>query len=297
LAKSPAHRFGQIVGEVLETAVAPLLAAFAKRHGLYLDRHGKRSCRPGTRCTWLDLNNNKHNLDFVLERAGSNDKQGIPAAFIETAWRSYTKHSRNKAQEIQGAIGPLAETYKNARPFIGVILAGMFTEGALTQLRSLGFSVLYFSHESVIAAFRDHGIDASFGENTPDAVFRKKVKAYEALTTKQRVALARGLLHKQKAQVEQFMDSLEKVVSRQIDRVTILPLHGNARELPNVAEAIKFIETYGEETGQRPIQRYEIRIRYNNGDSIEATFRDKDDAITFLRTYLPVPVEEIQKKI
>jgi hypothetical protein len=71
MAESPAHRFGQIIGEVLEAAVAPLLAEFAEKHGLYLDKQGERPCRPGKRCTWLDLNENKHDLDFVLERGGS----------------------------------------------------------------------------------------------------------------------------------------------------------------------------------------------------------------------------------
>src|SRR5262249_4617115 len=150
-----------------------LLATFAEKHGLYLDRQGPRSCRPGMKCTWLDLNKNKHDLDFVLERGGTPEKLGIPAAFIETAWRRYTKHSRNKAQEIQGAIAPLAETYKNARPFLGVILAGVFTPGALAQLESLGFTVLYFSYGSIIAAFKACGIDASFDEDTPDTEFQR----------------------------------------------------------------------------------------------------------------------------
>lgn len=56
------------------------------------------------------MNGNAHDLDFVLERGGSDDKIGMPAAFIETAWRRYTKHYRNNAQEIQGALEPLAET-------------------------------------------------------------------------------------------------------------------------------------------------------------------------------------------
>ena len=297
MAKSPAHRFGQIIGEVLEAAVAPLLNEFADKHGLYLDRQGKRPCRPGKKCTWLDLNKNKHDLDFVLERGGSDEVLGIPAAFIETAWRSYTKHSRNKAQEIQGAIVPLAETYKNARPFIGVILAGAFTDPALNQLRSLGFSVVHFSYENVVAAFKDFGIDASFGEGTRVADLRKKVDAYDALPVAKRSALARGLLRKQKEDVEHFAEALEKVVSRQIDRITVLPLHGSPRELRTVADAIKFVEAYNENAATQPIQRYEIRVRYNNGDSVEATFQDKGDAVTFLRTYQPVPVGEIKKKI
>lgn len=277
--------------------MAPLLAEFAEKHGLYLDKQGERPCRPGKRCSWLDLNENKHDLDFVLERGGSAEKLGIPAAFIETAWRRYTKHSRNKAQEIQGAIGPLAETYKNARPFIGVILAGVFTSGALNQLRSLGFCVLYFSYDSVLAAFKDYGIDASFDEDTREADFRKKADAYDAMSVAKRAGLARRLLQKQKDDVEQFLEALEKVVSRQVDRITVMPLHGTTQELTTVEDAIKFIEGYEETTGKLPIQRYEIRIRYNNGDSVEATFHDKGDAVTFLRTYQPVAVAKIKKKI
>jgi hypothetical protein len=297
MAESPAHRFGQIIGEVLEAAIEPLLAEFAEKHGLFLDKQGDRRCRSGKRCTWLDLNKNKHDLDFVLERGGDENKFGIPAAFIETAWRRYTKHSRNKAQEIQGAIVPLAETYKNARPFIGVILAGVFTDGALNQLRSLGFCVLYFSYDNVVAAFKDYGIGAAFDEDTPDAAFKKKVDAYDKLSAAKRAGLAKGLLRKQKGDVELFVEALEKVVSRQIDRITVMPLHGTAQELPTVVAAIRFIEDYQEKAGEQPIQRYEIRIRYNNGDSIEATFRDKADAVTFLRTYQPVPIAEIKKKI
>src|SRR6266478_9530636 len=130
MAESPAHRFGQIVGEVLESAIEPLLAQFAKKHALYLDKKGERLCRPGKKCSWLDRNGNKHDLDYVLERGGSRTNLGIPAAFIETAWRRYTKHSRNKAQEIQGAILPLVLTHHQHAPFIGVVLAGDFTHGA-----------------------------------------------------------------------------------------------------------------------------------------------------------------------
>ncbi len=297
MAKSPAHRFGQIVGEVLEAAVAPLLSAFAEKHGLYLDKQGERACRSGKKCTWLDLNKNKHDLDFVMERGGFPGKLGIPAAFIEVAWRKYTRHSRNKAQEIQGAIAPLAQTYKNVRPFVGVVLAGVFTDGALTQLRSLGFSVLYFSYESVITAFKKFGIDAKSGDKTPDAEYKKKVAAFGALTNANRAALAKALLETQQKDVTDFMAALEKVVLRQIERITVLPLHGTFIELATVDDAIKFIESYKESGGEQPIERYEIRVRYNNDDSIEGTFRDKTDAIAFLRTYQPVPIAEIQKNL
>ena len=193
MAVSPAHRWGQIVGGALEAAVLPLLTRFAQENGLCLDRNGERPCRRGAKCTWVDLNGNAHDLDFVLERGGGPDVLGAPAAFIEVAWRRYTKHSRNKAQEIQGAIIPLAETFRHAAPFKGAILGGVFTEGALTQMRSLGFTVLYFPYALIVDAFRSLGIDASSEEDTPDAEFQRKVNRYERLSRPRRAALSRQL--------------------------------------------------------------------------------------------------------
>jgi hypothetical protein len=107
MAISPGHKFGQLIGEVLEMAIEPILSEFAKQQGLFLDKKGPRPVRDGQKVCWTDLNGNKHDLDFVLERGGTPDRFGVPVAFIEAAWRRYTKHSRNKAQEIQGAILPL----------------------------------------------------------------------------------------------------------------------------------------------------------------------------------------------
>lgn len=36
MALSPSHKFGQIVGDVLEQALYPLLERFATTHGLYI---------------------------------------------------------------------------------------------------------------------------------------------------------------------------------------------------------------------------------------------------------------------
>lgn len=109
MAESPSHKFGQIIGGLLESVVLPPLERFCDRQGLYLD-HQKRSrqARRGRKVRWEDSYGDHHDLDFVIERNGSDDEIGQPVGFIEVAWRRYTKHSRNKAQEIQGAILPLA---------------------------------------------------------------------------------------------------------------------------------------------------------------------------------------------
>lgn len=85
MAESPAHKFGQIIGDLLELALEPHLQKFARKHKLYLDKKGKRKARSGKKVSWTDTNGNKHDLDFVLERGGTENKIGTPVAFIESA--------------------------------------------------------------------------------------------------------------------------------------------------------------------------------------------------------------------
>lgn len=296
MALSPPHRWGQIIGqEFLEVAIEPLMRDVATVHGLFLDQKGKRSARTGKKISWVDLYGNQHDLDFVLERNGSDATIGIPVAFIETAWRRYTKHSRNKAQEIQGAILPLVMTHQNHAPFIGVILAGDFTDGALTQLRSHGFRVLYFPYAALVAAFKKGGIDARFDEETPDTECAEKIAAWNALGIAGRKRIAAHLLKSQRADVERFMDELRETINRQIRQIVVLPLHGTSATWESVDAAIDFVTAYSEkDRAVRPVARYEVEIRYSNGDSIRGAFVDKQGAVEFLRMYQPPlrPAEE-----
>ena len=284
MANSASHKFGQIIGDLLEVAIQPFLEQFAAKHHLFLDVKGKRQVRgKGKKLTWIDGENNKHDLYFVLERGGSKTTQGTPVAFIEAAWRRYTKHSRNKAQEIQGAILPLAQKYAYAHPFKGVILAGEFTSGALNQLRSSGFSVLYFPYQTVIEAFTAFGIDAAFGETTPEDVIEEKISSFYDLPSSEDVAIK--LVDLNQEQVDAFLADLEITVSRRVEQVHVLPLHGNSSMLPTVADAINFINGYIEATGSAIFIRYEIIVRYNNGSEIVGKLQSKTEALEFLAAY------------
>src|SRR2546423_10453545 len=106
MAEAAGHKFGQFIGEYCESAIEPLLQEFADKYGLFLDKKGPRPARSGKKLRWVDSYGNGHDLDYVLERGGTPEKVGTPIAFIESAWRRYTKHSKNKAQESQGAVLP-----------------------------------------------------------------------------------------------------------------------------------------------------------------------------------------------
>ena len=284
MAESLSHKFGQIIGDLLELGLHPHLSLFAKENNLFLDKKGMRKGRNGIKLTWVDIKNNKHDLDFVLEKNGTADEIGQPVAFIEIAWRRYTKHSRNKAQEIQGAIIPLAEKYKNCIRFIGVVLAGEFTKGALDQLHSLGFCVLYFPYGTVIEAFARHGIDASFDENTSEEEFRKKIDGVQKIADKS--IISKELLSINNDAVKRFISLLYASISRKVEKVLILPLYGESFSKNSIEDAITFLNDYIDDNAKPVLIKYELIIRYNTGDKIEASFQSKLDAINFLNTFI-----------
>jgi hypothetical protein len=288
VATSPAHVLGEIIGTVFETMVDDVLQGVATDHKLYLDRHGVRGCRSGVKCSWLDKYDNSHDLDFVLERGGSDDRLGRPVAFVEAAWRRYTKHSRNKVQEIQGSVGPVAERYNEQAPFLGAILAGHFTVAALAQLRSHGFQVLLIPYSSIIQAFASAKVDVDFQENTEIDKLQRKVDAWKGRTVLQRSRIVRRVASElralNRAEIGGFVGALESALNRTVDRVTILPLSGNAVEYSSIADAIEFITHHEPKCGvQSTFVRYEVQVWYSNGDRIQGQFGDRDGAVGFLR--------------
>jgi hypothetical protein len=283
LATSAPHRFGQIIGERVESALHEPLAAIAAKYSMYLDYKHPRDARDGRRkVTWQDSKGNTHDLDYVFEQGGSETALGRPKAFIEIAYRRYTKHSRNKAQEMQGAIIPLGETYSHEHPFLGVVLAGVFTEPSIAQLRSFGFGILYFPFESIVQAFAEVGIDANFDEQATEAAVRKKVQAYERLSTEKRVTISRALQRIHRTDFARFLQQLEESLTRGVAWVRILALHGLPYQATTVDDAIRLISAHDEAAANFPFARYEVDVRYTNGDEIRGMFASKAEAIKFL---------------
>ena len=289
VAESPAHAFGQKLGEFLELLAEHLLMSIATKHGLYLDKKGARPARGNLKkATWTDKYGSKHDLDYVLERGGSSTKLGDPVAFIEVAWRKGTRHSKNKVQEIQGAILPLVETHDRHAPFAGVILAGDFTAPSIQQLKNLKFKVLYFPTALAARAFHKVGLDIASNDKTADSEYTAKLLTYNALKPDERLQVIEEMLALNMEEVEGFIQALEQSLTRQITLVRILPLHGVTFALTSVVEAIDFVENYSVSGINNPVLRFEVEIRYGNGDNIQATLSEKEDVLAFLQTHLPV---------
>jgi hypothetical protein len=283
MAELPAHRFGQVIGELLESVVRPQLENFCHSQGLYLDHQKRdRQARAGKKVSWMDQYGNTHDLDFVIERDGTDQQIGRPLAFIETAWRRYTKHSRNKAQEIQGAILPLAEKYRWNNPFLGTVLAGVFTEGSLEQLRSLGFNVLYFPYDSIVAAFQSEGIDIAFDEETTDRLFKQTTKKIEKTSSDVMTRIRAHLIKANQTEINAFFDALNKRLGRHVIRVVVIPLYGRVNEFMTIEDAIRFLDRHMLYEGSGEFRKYEIRIEFSNGDKVEAFMEAKEKVKEFL---------------
>lgn len=283
MAESPAHKFGQVIGNLVESAIRPQLEEFCLTHGLYLDYQNRdRPARVGRKVAWEDSYGNVHDLDFVIERDGSDHAIGRPVAFIEVAWRRYTKHSRNKAQEIQGAILPLAERYKWNNPYLGAVLAGVFTEGSLNQLRSLGFHVLYFPYETLVSAFESETIDIRFDESTPDSMFRVTVDRLESQPEQIIDRIGKHLLQSNAEQVRDFFAALEHRLGRHVARVLVIPLYGRINEFATIEDAIRFLDGHAIYEGSGEFRRYEIQVEFSNGDKVQAFLDSKARVHEFL---------------
>jgi hypothetical protein len=283
LAKSPSHKFGQVVGNLLEEILLPVLKEFCDERGLYLDRHGERvKVRRGKKVSWEDKYGNPHDLDFVLEKGGSASVRGRPVAFIEAAWRSYAKHSKNKAQEIQGAIVPIAEKHERDFPFLGAVLAGVFTKPSLDQLRSHGFDVVYLPYKDVISAFGKVGIEIKFDEGTPDHDFAVNVAKIQQLDPKRKAKLKSGLLSIGDEAFRQFFNRLRRKLHRIVERVVVLPLFGAPISFATVTKASEFLDEFDQTFTDAKFQKYELSVLFSNNDEIRGVFASKEHAKEFL---------------
>lgn len=294
MAESLAHKWGQCIGDVLEIFVQNILGEVARQHGLYLDSKRPRKARGGqNKVTWQDGYGNTHDLDYVLERGGTEEVFGVPVAFIESAWRRYTKHSKNKVQEIEAAVMPIALTFSRHQPFCGAVLAGEFTGNALHQLESKGFTVLHIPYESILTAFRELGIDASSEDGvggTTEEQFQEKISRWESHQQPQATNRLLAKLHSlHESEITNFRQRLNAALTRQVSSIRLTVLRGHSVECSDIESAIAYLIEEEKafrlrEDGEQR-EAFEVQIRFNTGAKIDATFPKRAEAIAFLRGF------------
>jgi hypothetical protein len=277
------HKLGQAVGVLLQNVLKQPLAAFAKANHLYLDSQEPRpGLRSGRKVTWTDNDGNPHDLDYVLEKAGTPDKQGAPVAFIESAWRRYTKHSRNKSGELEGALLPLRERYPSTR-FLGVIVAGEYSAGGLAQLRSRGIEVLAISFETIEKVFAKNGLSVSYAEKAGPAEKEALARKIDALNKDALAKLTDDLWKAIEAEYAGFEDKLKTAVTMLPKRVAILALWGVERVFDSVAEAVRALEGEGVSNEDAAEAGFEVFVEYEGGARSSGRFKTRDETLWYLK--------------
>ena len=289
MAKSPAHRFGQIIGDLLEDTLIRYCAPVARQYGVYLDyKHPRPTRNFQNDVKWTDINGNTHKLDIVMESNGSETTVGDPKAFIEIAWRRYTKHSKNKAQEISAAILPLVRRYSVFSPFYGAVLAGEFTENSLKQMRSEGFKLLYFSIDAIEEAFATQDINAHWDEDTPEWDLQGRVVQVEALSEQKLEEIGNALLQRHGDQWDSFLKHLTGALERTLERISITPLYGCSYEFTDIQSACDYIAS-GQGVPDHKVFHcfgYEVTVQYSNGETSKLRFADRKSTLDSLKNLI-----------
>ncbi|UFH60334.1 hypothetical protein [Sulfurovum mangrovi] len=285
MARAPVHKLGQMIGDFIEKYFEQELSQICLERQLYLDVVGKyRTARRGKKVSWNDIYGSKHDLDFVIERGGTDQLLGTPAALIECAWRRYTKHSKNKAQEIQGAVLPIAEKYRFHKPFLGAILAGFYTEPSVQQLNSCGFETVYFKYADIVNGFDSVGVDVRYDEQTSDEDAEQKVLALQTLSPQQFQYVFDRIAQLSRAEIETFKRNLMHALDRQITQVIVAPLYGTNITFSTIDEAVDYLNhnDFGYLPENIEFVKIFIQIRYSNGDLVSGDFADQVKATQFL---------------
>ena len=287
MAVSVAHRVGELIGDFFEEAIVTYLAAFIENEaGYYLDyKHPRRARNNEAILKGVDSEGNEHRLDIVIEKDGTEEVFGKPKAYIEIAWRRYKKHSKNKVQEIQGAIMPLVRTNEAEIPFYASVLAGEFTNNSMDQLKSLGFFVLYFTYEEICDLYDTEGISIRWNERSSEAELQQINIQLSSLDQNKRERLIQTFIGQNQGKLSRLTDELKEALEIVITEVRITPVHGKTKTLNNIKNAVSYMMEYDENAVQ-PLMRYEISIRYSNGQEYTMKCITRRQAIQFLNNYL-----------
>lgn len=273
MADAPGHLLGQLIGGILEIATEPVLRDLAVKHGMYLDTKGLREgIRTGQLLSLPDRDGNKHDLDFVLERSGKVDEAGVFAAFVECAWRRYTKHSKAKAQEIQGAVLPLVQKWSEVAPVPAAIVAGQWSRPSIKQLESAGFVVLQLDFQLTVETFAKFGIDIKGRDKVPDEFWQGQVDMLRSMSKTDLKILAETIRQDNAEDFQSFVDELEARIVRTVEVVRFYPIHGRSFEFGSLSEAIDALHGYDNQSSAHPLIRYEFEVVYTNGDTIKASY-------------------------
>lgn len=287
MAKAPGHILGEKIEWFFEEMFIEHYKSLLINQNVYVDYKHERIARNKNKTvTWKDIDGNHHDLDVVIERNGSEVAIGTPIAFIETAWRRYTKHSKNKVQEISGAVLPIISRYNDTAPFYGAVLSGEFTKNAIAQLKTEGFYVIHFSADIVFDAFSSEGINIKFTQETADEKLQLYCDLLDNMSQNNVENIRKYLINHNKYEIDEFDRAIINSINRRIISISIIALYGKEENFDNITSACYYLSTIMLTiNSDMNMAKIEIKISFSNGDYVNMVFHDKQPALIKLREF------------
>ena len=180
---------------------------------------------------------------------------------------------------------PLRDTYDTCC-FLGAILAGEYTAGGKNQLASHGITVFHVPFRTLADCFFRQGVDLDYPEDASDEHKRSIIARWESLSEGQFAAVKQSLWAAIADDYSEFRTTLVKSLVRQVKSVVILPLYGSKlqfRSVPNAIAGLSRLDTKQPTHGS--FVKFEVQLRFSDGDRIEGSFHAKHQALDFLRRF------------
>lgn len=270
---SAGHKLGQLIGDWFEEYfVLPLLTQVGSRLSLFLDNRFIERPARGDKIVWEDNEGNSVDYDFVLELNGRTDQLGIPVAFVECAWRRGARHSKDKARDDSGKLLPMRASYPTAR-FLGMVVAGDFTEPSRELVSSRGIDLFYVSKDKVVQAFQQAGLTVDYPDNAPEADKARLASAFERRFTREKhPEVARRLIELLgQPTVTSYVDRVRAKLSALPQEIRLVLRHEST---PLVFQSLDEVSAFLENptfTMNTPRETYLYQVTYTDGSEFEET--------------------------
>ena len=76
---------------------------------------------------------------------------------------------------------------------------------------------------------------------------------------------------------------MRRCLDRRVRSVFVLALSGSSHAFDSIEDAVRFVSEYDESISVSGFVRYELNVRYSNGDEIRGAICREEGCIDFLR--------------
>jgi hypothetical protein len=283
---SAGHKLGQLVGDWFEEYfVLPLLRRIAEHLKLYLDcRFRARKAREGDKIIWKDVEGNEVDYDFVMELDGSDEKLGIPVAFIECFWRRGKRHSKDKARDDTTKLLPMRDVHPTAR-FLGIVASGDFTAPARALVQNRQIDLFYVPKAKIVSAFEKNGLQIDYPDRMPEPEKAKLADSLAASLTptkkSQTAATLRQLIGE--ISLDTYVDRVRAALGALPQEIRIIAQRESKPEVfETIADASVFLQDPNFDFS-RLVENFVYEITYTDGTEFDRMLDTIDEVKTLHR--------------